>query len=154
MQSDPPALVELRRRRPDLADVPIEEFAFPGPLRDELVAAVLAGEKTATACLLVEYELEGSLLPRPGERGIVVDSELRPVALLENTRVAQMRFAEVDLRIAQDEGEGFTSVNDWRAAHIEFWTSREFRDAIGASTFTPGDDTVVVVIWFKVIERL
>ena len=83
-----------------------------------------------------------------------MDSDLRPVALLENTRVAQMRFADVDLRIALDESEGFTSIDDWRAAHIEFWTSREFRDSIGASTFTPGDDTAVVVIWFKVIERL
>ncbi len=154
MQGEPPAAVELRRRRPDLADVPIEEFAFPGPLRDELVAAVLAGEKTATTCLLVEYELESSPLPRSGERGIVVDSDLRPVAVIENTRFAQMRFAEVDLPIAIGEGEGFASVDDWRAAHIKFWTSREFRDAIGASTFTPVDHTAVVVIWFKVIERL
>jgi uncharacterized protein YhfF len=65
-----------------------------------------------------------------------------------------MRFAEVSLRIALDEGEGFASVADWRAAHIEFWTSREFRDAIGCSAFTPSDDTAVVVQWFKVVERL
>jgi uncharacterized protein YhfF len=37
-----------------------------------------------------------------------------------------MRFAEVNLRIALVEGKGFASVADWRAAHIEFWTSRRF----------------------------
>jgi len=31
-------------------------FADPGPLRDELTAAALAGVKTTTASLLVEYE--------------------------------------------------------------------------------------------------
>jgi uncharacterized protein YhfF len=154
MQGEPPALLDLRRRRPDLADLPIDEFAFPGPLRDRLVAAVLAGEKTATSSLLVEYEVEDSPLPRPGDRGIVVDSESRPLAVIETTRVARMRFDEVDLPTARDEGEGFASVADWRAAHVEFWTSREFRDAIGASAFTPVDDTTVVVTWFKVIERV
>jgi uncharacterized protein YhfF len=154
MQGEHPALVELRRRRPDLAAEPIDEFGFPGPLRDRLVAAVLAGEKTASASLRVEYEVEGSPLPRPGARGIVVDSDFRPVAVIENTRVAQMRFADVDLSIALDEGEGFASISDWRAAHVAFWTSREFRDAIGFSAFTPDDDTAVVVTWFKVIERL
>lgn len=33
-------------------DLPISEYAFPGPLRDQLVAAILAGEKTATAVLV------------------------------------------------------------------------------------------------------
>lgn len=154
MRGEAPALVDLRWRRPDLADVAIDEFAFPGPLRDRLVAAVLAGEKTASTSLLIEYGVEGSPLPRPGERGIVVDSDFRPVAVIENTRVAQMRFAEVNLRIAVDEGEGFASVEDWRAAHIAFWTSSEFRDAIGARAFTPDDDTPVVVTWFKVVEPL
>jgi hypothetical protein len=30
-------------------DLPVAEFAFPGPLRDQLVAAILAGEKTTTS---------------------------------------------------------------------------------------------------------
>ena len=30
------------------SDLPVVEFAFPGPLRDQLVAAIRAGEKTTT----------------------------------------------------------------------------------------------------------
>ena len=42
-------------------------FAFPGPLRDKLVAAVLAGKKTATTGLAIEWEVEGEALPVVGQ---------------------------------------------------------------------------------------
>ena len=35
-------------------DLPVVEFAFPGPLRDQLVAAILAGEKTTTTGLVAD----------------------------------------------------------------------------------------------------
>jgi hypothetical protein len=41
----------------DLDDFPPTEFAFPGPLRDQVVAAVLAGTKTSTSALALGYEL-------------------------------------------------------------------------------------------------
>jgi uncharacterized protein YhfF len=45
------------------------EFGFAGtPLREQLVAAVLRGDKTATAGLLVDYERDGEPLPTAGER--------------------------------------------------------------------------------------
>jgi hypothetical protein len=37
-------------------DLPVAEFAFPGPLRDQLVAAILAGAKAATTGLVADYE--------------------------------------------------------------------------------------------------
>jgi uncharacterized protein YhfF len=39
-------------------DLPVAEFAFPGPLRDQLVAAILAGEKTTTTGLVADYDHE------------------------------------------------------------------------------------------------
>ena len=49
--------------------LPVSEFGFPGQLRDKLVAAVLRGEKTATASLRAEYAPEGEdELPRAGSR--------------------------------------------------------------------------------------
>ncbi|MCL2734512.1 MAG: RNA-binding protein, partial [Actinomycetia bacterium] len=36
----------------DIAALPKAEFAFPGPLRDKLLAAVLSGAKTSTTGLL------------------------------------------------------------------------------------------------------
>ena len=41
------------------------EYGLPGPLRDELVAAILAGAKTATSSLYAAYGDEP--LPRVGE---------------------------------------------------------------------------------------
>jgi uncharacterized protein YhfF len=61
-------------------DLPAFEFAFPGPLRDRLVAAVLDGTKTTTTGLLQDYEIDGEPLPVVGKRAAVVDSAGRPVA--------------------------------------------------------------------------
>ena len=36
-----------------LEDLPLAEFAFPGPLRDQLVAAILSGAKTTTTGLVL-----------------------------------------------------------------------------------------------------
>ena len=97
-------------------DLPVAEFAFPGPLRDQLVAAILAGEKTTTSGLVVDYEYENEPLPVPGLRQVVVDSAGSPVAVIETTAVRVVRLAEVDLDHALGEGEGFTSVTEWRPA--------------------------------------
>lgn len=133
-----------------MADLPpITEFAFPGPLRDRLVAAILAGEKTATTGLVGEWERDGDPLPQPGDRQTVIDSAEAPVAIIEITDVRQMRLADVDLRIALGEGEGFTSVAEWRTAHEEFWNSY-----VGEYGWELSDDTPVLVEWFRVVERL
>jgi uncharacterized protein YhfF len=49
-------------------DLPVMEFAFPGPLRDQLVAGVLDGSKTTTTGLAADYEQEHEPLPRPGPK--------------------------------------------------------------------------------------
>ncbi|TWV53463.1 ASCH domain-containing protein [Streptomyces misionensis] len=99
------------------AFLPKAEFAFPGPLRDRLVAAILDGSKTATTALLARYEHEGEPLPSVGRRSVVVDSGDRPVAVIEVTEVRVVSLDEVDLTYALDEGEGYTTVRDWRAEH-------------------------------------
>ena len=75
--------------------LPIAEFAFPGELRDRLVAAILAGEKTSTAATLREYSVEDEQLPIVGECAAVVDSDGRRVAVIETTAVAILRLADV-----------------------------------------------------------
>ncbi len=49
-------------------DLPVAEFAFPGPLREQLVAAIVTGDKTTTTGLIADYE-NGRVRPRPGLRG-------------------------------------------------------------------------------------
>src|ERR1700684_1187511 len=99
------------------ADLPVAEFAFPGPLRDQLVAAILAGRKTTTTGLVADYEHEREPLPRPGRREAAVASAGAPVAVIETTAVRVLRLADVDLAHALAEGEGYTSVAQWRAGH-------------------------------------
>ena len=134
--------------------LPICEFAFPGPLRDRLVAAVLDGSKTSTTATLIEYEIEQEVLPVAGLQEVVVDSAGYPVAVIEITEVRQVRLADVDLQHALDEGEGFTTVAQWRAGHEEFWNSMETREAMNDPNFSVGDDTVLVLQRFKVAARL
>ena len=133
-------------------DLPVAEFAFPGPLRDQLVAAILAGAKTTTTGLVADYEHENDPLPVPGERQVVIDSAGSPVGIIETTAVRVMRLAEVDLDHALGEGEGYTSVAQWRSGHEQFWHSAEMRQALGDPGFSVGDDTLVVAQEFRLID--
>ena len=126
-------------------DLPVVEFAFPGPLRDQLVAAVLDGTKTSTTGLLQDYEIDGEPLPVVGSRAAVVDSAGRRVAVITLTAVRIGRLADVDLAHARDEGEGDDSVASWRAGHENYWHSSDYRGWLGDPGFTVNDDTPVVM---------
>lgn len=129
----------------------VTELGTPGPLRDALVTAVLRGDKTATTCLQVLYDLAGEDPPVPGARSVLVGSDSEPVATVQYTRVWSVPLGAVDLRTARDEGEGFTTVTEWRAAHERFW--RRFLPAIRAGLGDPGwdlsDEEPVVVEYFR-----
>jgi uncharacterized protein YhfF len=140
--------------REDIAALPKAEFAFPGPLRDKLVAAILSGAKTTTTGLLAEYRLEGEQLPEPGDRAVVVDSQDQPVAVIETTQVRVVPLAHVDLDHAINEGEGDTTVAGWRASHESFWHSDQMREAMGDSQFTVDDTTEVVMERFRLVADL
>jgi uncharacterized protein YhfF len=127
-----------------MTDLPPMQLGFPRTeLRRQLVDAVLAGAKTATAGLLAEYEAEGEALPVVGERLLLLDYDDTPVAVVETVEVRVVRAGEVDLAFARDEGEGFDSVEEWRAAHETFWAGTEITD-----------DTLVVAERFRLVERL
>lgn len=133
------------------------ELGFRGtPLREQLVAAVLRGEKTATAGLLVDYEREGDSLPEPGQRYLLVDAEDRGVAVVEITDARVLRVGDCDLDFARDEGEGFATVAEWREAHDGFWRgyADEIRAYLGDPDWDVTDDTLFVAERFRVVELL
>jgi uncharacterized protein YhfF len=144
-------MVRLAAMSPE--DLPIAEFAFPGPLRELLVAAILTGAKTTTTGLVADYDHEGEPLPRPGLRQAVIDSAGRRVAVIETTAVQVIRLGDIGLAHALGEGEGYRSVAEWRAGHEQFWHSAEMRGALGDPEFTVNDDTLVVAETFRLLER-
>lgn len=142
--------------RPDLASLTTWGFAFPGPLRDELTALALAGTKTATAGLLVEFEAEGAALPTRGNRELLIDSNDRPVAVVETLDCRVVRLADVDDRHAIDEGEGYANATEFRVAHERLWNGYidDLRASLGDPGFVLDDDTLVVLERFRIVERL
>ncbi|MGW5351580.1 ASCH domain-containing protein [Streptomyces sp. NPDC004031] len=132
----------------------IMQLGFPGELRDQLVAAVLDGSKTSTTGVVAAYTHEGEELPRVGERSVVLDSAGQGVAVVEVTEVRVVPLGEVDLAHAVDEGEGYTTVEQWRRGHEAFWHSDAMREALDDPHFTVDDTTPVVLERFRVVADL
>jgi len=121
-----------------VTELPPLGLGYPGTeLRRRLVAAVLSGEKTATAGLAED----GESPPRPGDRYLLHDAEEQPVGIVEVTEARIVPAGEIDLDFAHDEGERFESEEDWRLAHERF-----FERPIP-------DDTLIVALRFKLEER-
>jgi uncharacterized protein YhfF len=121
-------------------------------LRDRLVAAVLAGRKTATCGLHEECARRGEDLPRVGDRAEVLDSAGRTVATIETTSVEVVPLGRVDAAFARDEGEGFEDLAAWRAAHERFFRSPEMTAALGPPPVAIGDATLLVCERFRLVR--
>jgi uncharacterized protein YhfF len=132
-------------------DLRVLELAFPGPLRDSGVAAILAGEKTALTGLLQIYEHDGEPVPQPGQRFSVIDSMGRPAAVIEVTEVRVLPIGMVDDDYARAEGRGYADAADWRRAHEDFFTSDGVAEYLGATPLI-SDDTLVVTERFRLIK--
>jgi uncharacterized protein YhfF len=119
-------------------DLPEFGLGYPGTeLRQRLVDAVLAGEKTATAGLHGEEPA-----PAVGDRFVVEDAQALPKAVVEVTEIRVLPAGEIDLQFARDEGEGFESVEEWREAHERF-----FERTLHA-------ETLIEAVRFRVVELL
>jgi uncharacterized protein YhfF len=134
--------------------LPLAEFAFPGPVRDALVAAILTGEKTSTTGLHEELVREGAPIGSIGDRELVVDSDGRGVAVIETTEVEVRRMGDVDLAFAIEEGEGFETLDEWRDAHVRFFSSPAMVALLGDPPVPIDDDTLVVCYRFRLLELL
>jgi uncharacterized protein YhfF len=133
-------------------------FAEPGPLREELTALALAGTKTTTASLFLEYEIDGLTLAEPGQRDLLVDSADLPVAIVETVSVRVVRLADVDDEHAVDEGEGYTDAAAFRESHERYWMESGVVDRVRAHLGDPDwsidDDTLIVAERFRIAEVL
>jgi len=113
-------------------------------LRQKLVDAVLRGDKIATAGLATDFAPHtNDALPQPGDRWSLLGYDDEPVAVVETTGLQVVPAGQVDLQFARDEGEGFESVADWRAAHERFWSEQSI-----------SDETLIVCEHFRLVELL
>jgi uncharacterized protein YhfF len=111
-------------------------------LRRQLVDAVLRGEKTSTAGLLDDYEVEGEQPAAVGSSCALLGYDDEPVAVVEVTESRVVPAAEIDEQFARDEGEGFETVDEWRVAHEDFF----------GRPIEP--ETQIVAVRFRVVEKL
>ena len=107
-------------------------------LADELLELVLAGTKTATAELVVSYEVGGEPVPVVGDLSIVLDGSGAPRALLRTTEIDVVPFSAVTAEHARLEGEDDRTLATWRTEHERYW-----RRNMPAGE--PFDDGVLVV---------
>src|SRR3954447_19411790 len=98
--------------------LPTLELAFPGPMRDRGVAAILNGSKTALTGLLEIYEHAGEAVPQAGQQFSVLDSEGRPAVTIELTEVRVVPIKEIDDDFALAEGRGYRDAVEWRACRL------------------------------------
>ncbi|MFI2366769.1 ASCH domain-containing protein [Promicromonospora sp. NPDC019610] len=103
--------------------VPPQAWSFGDEpeLAQTLLAAVLAGDKTATSSALWDYDDEGVPLPVVGELSILLDGERHPRALIRTTSVETTTFDEVDDDFAAAEGEDDRTLESWRAGHEAYF---------------------------------
>ena len=79
-----------------------------------------------------------------------MNSDDQPLAVLRYTSVSVTRLGLVTLQHVLNEGEGYKSLTEWRAAHESFWASENMRQALDDPDFTVDDQTLVVLETFYV----
>jgi uncharacterized protein YhfF len=63
-------------------------------------------------------------------------------------------MGDVDLAFAIAEGEGFETLEEWRATHVDFFESAERTALLGDPPVTIDEETLVVCTRFRLVERL
>lgn len=80
---------------PDLSEIPRGEYAYPGPLRDARVGAILTGSKTSTTCLVTEFDVGKDPRNEAGTLEAFVDSSGEIVCVTRTADVQILRLGDV-----------------------------------------------------------
>ena len=126
LRLDGPVKETRAQAEPSAPDSPDSVWFFGDSerLAVELAGLVAAGTKTATACLVWEYEAAREAIPRAGRFSVVTTFAGAPLLVLETTGVVIQPFDAVDEQFAFDEGEGDRSLAYWRRAHWSYFSRR------------------------------
>ncbi|TCV96574.1 ASCH domain-containing protein [Biostraticola tofi] len=94
-------------------------FGDSPEMADQLLALVMAGEKTASCGSYDSYRAE--LSPMVGDYHIVLDGRGKPGCAIRTLSLRLIRYRDVTADMAAKEGEGDKSLNYWQQAHREFF---------------------------------
>jgi uncharacterized protein YhfF len=100
----------------------VDTFGDSAELADELLGLVLAGTKTATATLVLEFANAGEPLPRIGDHWVACDGSGAPRAVLRTVELRIGTAESVDDSFAFDEGEDDRSRTSWLEQHRTYWS--------------------------------
>ena len=76
-------------------------------------------------------------MEQPGDISILLDSDERPVAMIEDVRSIVIRLADMTDEDAIDEGEGYAGAAEFRVSHEDHWNGfiDEVREGLGDPAF-------------------
>ena len=107
---------------------------------------ILRGEKTATCSMKYWYESGLEPMPEVGTLLVVTDWNGKPTSIIETTEVSECKYSEVTAEFAASEGEGDKSLDWWREAHWDYFSTECQKQGLQPST-----DMVLVLEKFKVV---
>jgi uncharacterized protein YhfF len=116
--------------QPPTTQLDVWHFGNEPRLASQLAHCVIKGIKRATASWVALARHEGWIDLAPGSVSIVTDGFGIPLCALETTQVDRVRFGDVTPAFAAAEGEGDTSLADWRAGHQEYYDREAARIGI------------------------
>lgn len=81
---------------------------------DRLNNLILKGQKRATTKPLAYYSAEQEAIPQAGDYFVLLDGQMKPVAVIKTVVSELIPFLRVSAEHAYNEGEGDCSLEDWR----------------------------------------
>lgn len=89
---------------------------------DDLAELVKAGIKRGTTSLLKFYEVDNEELPKVYDYNIITDWNGTPQCITRTKKVTALPFKDVNVELAEIQGEGDKSLKYWQDAHIDYFT--------------------------------
>lgn len=138
------------------AHEPYLEFGYDGDGGAGLtsISEVLAGRRRLSCGLAREWDLEGGP-PRPGTVLPVRDHHGRHHGAVEVQRVSVVPFGALEQEVPDARAAGFDSLDAWLEQRRSFYDGcrHEIAILLGEPGWRLTDDELMVVLWFRVVER-
>ena len=132
----------------DIPEYAAYSYGYP-EMADEILAALLRGDKRATTGLKCLYELEKEPIPQVGQYSVILDGKGQPRCITRITKVEITPFRDITEAYAFIEGEGDKSLSYWKEAHTQVF-ARECQEDFGMEF---SEDMECVCEYFEVVYQ-